>query len=158
MLETPTQPAEAIQAPPPEFCANLAPDWVIEWLINILPNGGRYRGRLLLRESVRCVSARVEYPISKLRPAVVTEVPLPAETVGLLREILRTSFPDALAKLPWMCCDGIPTEIVVHRCHPYQGIRTFCNIGDAMQFLSLRGKTLVERWLAGTQSGEHAPQ
>src|SRR5262245_8522973 len=121
-----TSPPEALREPPPEFSASPAPDWAVEWLMNILPGGGRYRGRLLLWESTSAVCARVEYPISKRLPAVATEVSLAAETIGLLREILGTYFPDSLAKLPWRCYDGIPLEIVIHRRHPYQGIQTFC--------------------------------
>jgi hypothetical protein len=157
MPATTPQAAEVIQAPPPEFGASPAPDWVIEWLLSVLPNGGRYRGRLLLGGPTPPVYARIEYPISRFRPPVVTEVPLTEEAVGLLREILGTYFPDSLEKLPWLSCDGIPLEIVVHRRHPYEAIRTFCNISDAMQFLSLTGKTLVERWRIGAQSGEQAP-
>ncbi len=157
MAEHITQAADAILEAPSEFSANPAPDWVVEWVMSVLPNGGRYRGRLLLGVSTPSVHARVEYPISKRRPPVVTEVPLTEETIGLLRDILGTYFPGSLANLPWRCCDGIPVQIVVHRRHPYQAVRTSCNIVDAMQFLSWSDKTLVERWRGGVQSGQPAP-
>jgi hypothetical protein len=141
---------------PPEFGANPAPDWVVEWQLRLLPHGGRYRGRLFWGLD-SAAGVQVEYPISRLREAVLYQVPLSDEMEGLLREILGASFSEGLCALPWQCRDGIPVEIIVHRRQPYHRVRTFCNLADAMGFLSLAGDTLVERWRAGAQPGNEPP-
>jgi hypothetical protein len=152
-----TTPPEAILQTPAEFGDEPAPDWVICWHLRLLPGGGSYRGRLLFWEETRTASFRVETPVGRQRLPVVTEGSVPDEAVEVLREILRTSFPDALARIPWQCRDGIPVDLVIHRRQPFQGAETFCNLCDVMHLLGQSEPTLVERWRAGLREGHHAP-
>ncbi len=127
---TPPGP-KRVHKPPAEFGQAAAPDWLLEWKGAVLPHGGSFRGRLLLREGVPPL-AQVEYPVSRTRPAPPREVPLSTTAETRLRLVLLEAFPERLLSVEEGCRDGIPIAVVVHRQEPHQGVRAWCNLCDAL--------------------------
>jgi hypothetical protein len=123
--------SEAIEAPP-EFLQAAAPDWLIEAIGRMLPDGGHFSIRTQIFNAARTATVDlVTFPVGG-EPASQTRELERAKTDRLL-VILGFSYPHDIADVPGPTDTGLPVAITVFRREPLVAQRAECNLWDWLE-------------------------